>query len=115
MGIRPQKFPSPVSQTTQDVLEQVEIIFQDVRKIAMQFYIKNKAYYDKTANASKLKQADYVYILQPKADHQRNKILFTDYRWLGPYKNEKELPNNDYLLRKIGSDKTQKLHRMRLR
>ena len=36
MGIRPQKIPSPDSQIAQDVLEQTEIIFQDVRKNAMQ-------------------------------------------------------------------------------
>ena len=47
MGIRPQKKPSPDSQIAQDVLQQTEIIFQDVRKNAMQAYIKYKAYYDK--------------------------------------------------------------------
>ena len=36
MGIRPQKVPPPDSQIAQDVLEQTEIIFQDVRKNAMQ-------------------------------------------------------------------------------
>ena len=83
MGIRPQKIPSPDSEIAQDVLEQTKIIFQDVRRNAMQAYIKYKAYYDKEANASKLKQFDYVYILQPKADHQGNKIPFTDFRWIG--------------------------------
>ena len=43
------------------------MILQDVRGNAMEACIKNKAYYDKKANASKLKQSDYVYILQPKA------------------------------------------------
>ena len=46
----------------------------------MQAYIKYKAYYDQKANASKLKEADYVYILQPKADHQGSKIPFTEFR-----------------------------------
>ena len=46
----------------------------------MQAYIKNKAYYDKKANASKLKEAAYVYVLQLKADHQGSKIPFTDIR-----------------------------------
>ena len=58
----------------------------------MQAYIKYKAYYDKKANASKLKQSDYVYILQPKADHQGSKIPFTDFRWIGPYIIEKVFP-----------------------
>ena len=33
-------------------------------------YSKYKAYCDKKANATKLKETDYVYVLQPKADHQ---------------------------------------------
>ena len=115
MGIRPQKIPSPNSEIAQDVLEQTEMIFQDVRRNTMQAYIKYKAYYDKRANASKLKQSDYVYILQPKADHQGSKIPFTEFWWIGPYIIEKVLPNNKYVVRKIGTNKTQILHRMRLR
>ena len=115
MGIRPEKIPSSDSEIAQDVFEQTEKIFQDVRRNANEAFIKYKAYYDKKANASKLKQSEYVYILQPKADHQRSKILFTDFRWVGPYVIEKVLPNNNYLVRKIGTNKTQILHRMRLR
>ena len=40
MGIRPQKILPPDSQIAQDVLEQTETIFQDVRKNTMQAYIK---------------------------------------------------------------------------
>ena len=80
MVILPQKIPSPDSQTAQDVLEQTERIFQDVRKNAMHAYIKYKAYYDKKANASKFKQADNVCILQPKADHQGSKLPVTNFR-----------------------------------
>ena len=80
MGILPHKIPFPDSHIAPDVLDQTDMIFQDVRKNAMQAFIKYKAYYDKKANASELKQADYVYILQPKADHQGSKIFFTDSR-----------------------------------
>ena len=83
LGIRPQKIPALDSEIAQDVLEQSETIFQDVRRNAMQAYIKYKTYYDKKANATKLKQSVYVYILQPKADHQGSKIPFTDFRWIG--------------------------------
>ena len=95
--------------------EQTEMIFQVVRKDAMQAFINYKTYYDKKAKASKLKQTDYVYILQPKAYHQGSKIPFTDFRWIGPYTIENMLPNNNYQVRKIGTNKTQILHRMRLR
>ena len=115
LGICPQQQPIPTSQIAQDVLEQTEMIHQDVRKNTMQAYIKYKAFYDKKANASKLKEADNVYILQPKTDHQGSKIPFTEFRWIGPYIIEKALPNNNYLVGKIGHNKTQVLHRMRTR
>ena len=115
LGVRPQQQPIPTSQIAQDILEQTEMIHQDVRKNTMQAYIKYKAYYDKKADASKLKEADYVYILQPKADHQGSKIPFTEFRWVGLYIIEKAFPNNNYLVRKIGTNKTQLLHRMRMR
>ena len=115
MGIRPQKTSSPDTEIAQDVLEQTEAIFQDVRENAMQAYIKYKASYHKKAHASKLKHSDYLYIQLPKADHQGSKIPFTDFRWIGPYIIENILPNNNYLVRKIGTNKTQILHRMRIR
>ena len=114
-GIHPQQQPIPTSQIAQDVLDQTEMIRQDVRKNAMQAYIKYKAYHNKKAKTSKLKEADYVYVLQPKADHQRSNIPFTEFRWIGPYIIEKALPNNKYLVGKIGTNKTQVHHRMRMR
>ena len=114
IGIRPQKIFSPDSKIAEEVLEQTETIFQYFRRNAMQASIKYEAYYDKKANASKLKQFDYVYSLRPKADHQGSKIPCTDFRWIGPYFVEKVLPNKNYLVRKIGTNKTQILHRMRL-
>ena len=54
-------------------------------------------------------------VLQPKADHQGNKILFTDFRWIGPCIVEKALPNNKKLVRKLRTNKTEVLHCMRLR
>ena len=115
LGFRPEQAPIPTSQIAQDVIDQAEMIEQDVRRKAMQAHIKDKAYYDKNANASKLKEADYVYVLQPKPDHNGSKSPFTQFRWLGPYINEKVQPNNNYLLRKIGTNKTQVLHHMRIR
>ena len=111
LGIRPQQQPIPTSQIAQNVLDQTEGIHQD----AMQAYIKYKAYYDKKANASKLQKVGYVYVLQPKADHQGSKLPFTEFCWIGPYIIEKVLPNNNYLVCEIGTNKTQVLHRMRMR
>ena len=81
----------------------------------MQSYIKYKRYYDNKAEASSLKEKDYCFILQPKADHQGSKIPFRDFRWIGPYIVENVLPNNNYIVRKLNKNKTQILHRIRLR
>ena len=56
VGIRPQKIPSPNSEIAQDVLQQMKMIFQDVRKNPMQAYIKYKAFYDKKANVYNLNE-----------------------------------------------------------
>ena len=67
------------------------------------------------AKASPLETTDYCYILNPKADTQATKIPFRGFRWQGPYKVEKVLPNNNYIVRRLGTNKTQLLHRIRLR
>ena len=81
----------------------------------MQAYIKYKAYYDKKTNASKLREQQNVYILQLKADHQGSKITFMDFRWIGHYIVEISLRNNNFLVRKLGANKFEILHCMRLR
>ena len=111
-AIHPQQQLIPSSPVAQDVLDQREMISQSVRKIVMQAYIKHNTYYDKKANASKLEEAEPVYVLQLKADHQKHKIPVSKIRWIGPYIIEKVLPNNNYRVRKIGINKTQVLHRM---
>ena len=90
-GIRPQQQPIPTSQIAQDVLEQTEMIHQDVRRNTMKAYIKYKAYYDKKANVSKPKEANFAYILQPKADHQGSKIHSQNFDGLA-----RILPKKDY-------------------
>ena len=95
MGICPQINPTPNSQFTEDVLKQTQMIFKDVQKNTMKAHIKYKAYIDKKANASKYKEEQYVYVLQPKAEHEGSKIPFTDFRWVGLFFVEKALPNNN--------------------
>ena len=81
----------------------------------MQFYLEYKAYYDRKAKAAPLTSGDYCFILNPKANTQATKIPFGEFRWVGPYKVERILPNNNYIVRRLGTNKTQLLHRIRLR
>ena len=86
LGIRPQQAPIPTSWKARDVLDQTQMIYQDVSRNAVQANIRHKACYDKKAKASKLKEADYVYVLQIKADLQGSKIPFREFCWIFPYK-----------------------------
>ena len=43
------------------------------------------------------------------------KIPYREFRWVGSYKVEKVLPNNNYIVRRLGTNETQLLHRIRLR
>ena len=106
--------PTPTSQIVEDVLKQTEMIFHDVRKNTMQAYTKYKAFFDNKAKASKPKEQQCVYVLQPKADRQGSKIPFKEFRWIGTYIVEKALPNNNYLVQKLETNETQVLHCMRL-
>ena len=81
----------------------------------MQAYIKYKAYYNKKATASKLKEAYFVYVLHTKTEHQGSKSPRTENWWLGPYFLENMSANNTYLVGKAGTHKTQVLYRMRMR
>ena len=56
-----------------------------------------------------------MFVLQPKAGHQGSKIPFTEFRWIDPSIIEEVLPNYISLVRKISFNKTQVLHRLRLR
>ena len=115
LGVRPQKFPSPDFQIVQDVLEQMEMIFQDVRKIAMPAYIKYKAYYDKKSQCLKIQTTRLRLHPTTKSRSPRKQSPRTDFRWIGPYIIGQVLPNKNNLVRKIGTNRTQTLHRRRLR
>ena len=93
----------------------MEILTDQTKKNIMQSYLRYKAYYDRKAKAAPITTHDYCYILNPKADTQATKIPFRDFRWIGSYKVEKVLPNNNYIVRRLGTNKTQLLHRIRLR
>ena len=80
----------------------------------MQSYLDYKDYYDRKTKAEPMKENDFCFSLQPKADHQDTKNSFRDYRWGGPYIVQKASPNNNYFVRKIKTNKAQILHRIRL-
>ena len=71
LGIRPQTTSKPDSDVAQDMLKQIEIIHEDVRRNMMHVPILNtKLITTKELMHQCLKEKEYVYILQPKANNQ---------------------------------------------
>ena len=114
LGLRFNPNAAPTTDFAEELLRRTKILYDKTKKNVMQSYIKYKRYYDEKAKASPLKK-DYCFIFQPKADHQGSKIPFRDFRWISPYLVEKVLPNNNYIVRKLNTNKPQILHRIRLR
>ena len=105
---------APNTDFAKELLRRTNILTDKTMKIIVQWYIKDKRYYDKKTKASLLNEKECCYILQPKADHQGSKIPFRDFRWIALYLVEKVLPNNNFTVQKINTNKTQMLHRIRL-
>ena len=115
LGLRFNPIIAPTTDFAENLLRRTKILYDKTKKNVLQSYIKYKRYYDKKAKASPLKEKDYCFILQPKADHQGSNIPFRDFRWISRYLVEKVLPINNYNVRKLNTNKTQILHRNRLR
>ena len=78
----------------------------------MQSYIKYKEYYDRKAKTAPLKENEYCFGLQSNTYHQGSKHPFKDYRWGGPFIVQKVLPNENYIIRRLTTNKTQKLQQI---
>ena len=115
LGLNPNPKVLSTTYFADEFQRRTQILLDSTKKNIMQSYLKYKEYYDRKAKAALLKQNDYCFILQPIADHQGSKIPFREYRWTGPYIVEKVLPNANYIAIKLNSNKTQILHRIRLR
>ena len=121
LGLNPNPKILPTTDFAEKLQRCTQTLIDKTKKKIMQSYLKFKVYYDRKARAAPpttgrlLQQGDYCFILQPLADHQGSKTSFRDFRWIGPYVIEKVLLNDNYIVRKLSSNKTQSLHCIRLR
>ena len=115
LGNNPNEQINPTTEFAEEIQNRTKILIDKTKQNIMQSYIKYKEYYDRKAKAAPLKENEYCFVLQPKADNQGSKIPFRDYRWVGPFVVQKVLPNENYIVRRINTNKTQILHRIRLK
>ena len=115
LGNNPNEKISPTTEFAEEIQNRTKTLIDKTKQNNMQSYIKYKEYYDRKAKAAPLKENEFCFVLQPKADHQGSKIPFRDYRWVGPFIVQKVLPNENYIVRRLNTNKTQILHRIRLK
>ena len=115
LGNNPNEKISPTTEFAEGIQNRTKTLIDKTKQNIMQSYIKYKEYYDRKAKAAPLKENEFCFVLQPKADHQGSKIPFRDYRWVGPFIVQKVLPNENYIVRRLNTNKTQILHRIRLK
>ena len=115
LGNIPNEKISPTTEFAEEIQNRTKTLIDKTKQNIMQSYIKYKEYYDRKAKAAPLKENEFCFVLQPKADHQGSKIPFRDYRWVGPFIVQKVLPNENYIVRRLNTNKTQILHRIRLK
>ena len=115
LGNNPNKNFLPTTEFAEELQQRTQILIDRTKKNIMQSYLKYKEYYDRKTKAAPLEEKDYCLVLQPKADNQGSKIPFRDFRWTGPFLVQKVLPNNNYIVRRLNTNKTQILHRIRLK
>ena len=104
---------NPTTEIAEEIQNRTKILIDKTKQNIIQSYIKYKEYYDRKAKAAPLKENEYCFAMQPKADHQGSKIPFRD--WVGPFIVQKVLTNENYIVRRINTNKTQILHRIRLK
>ena len=114
------KFRNPLTEprNTTDVtglLDNINKKFKQTHENIIEAFHKYKNYYDRKVQASPLKVNDFTFLLNKRLSEQSEKIPFKEFKWEGPYKVVKVLSNSNYIIRKIGTLRTQCVHRMRLR
>ena len=119
LELNPKPKISPTTDFAEKFRKPAQILIDKTKKNIMQRYLKYKEYYDQKAKTAPLEKGDFCFLLQCHfqllADHQGSKIPSREFRWIGTYVIEKVLPNENYIVRKLNSNKTQILHCIRLR
>ena len=89
--------------------------FSEAKSKLTEMYNRYRAYYDYKAEAQPLKQFSFCLLLNPKLMTQSDFSSKFLPIWLPLYRVEQVLTNSNYIIRKVGTNYTQCVHRIRLR
>ena len=90
-------------------------LFVQNKETLLKSFNKYRYYFDRKAKAVPLKVAEYCLLLSPKLSNEHEKFSNMQCKWMALYKVEKVLTRSNYLIRKIETNRTQVVHRVRLK
>ena len=89
--------------------------FKETKKNLISSYHKYRGYYDQKALAQPLTVESFCLLLNPLLTTQSDFGSKSMQVWIPLYRVEKVLTNSNYIIRKVGTNYTQCVHRIRLR
>ena len=90
-------------------------VFSAGRDATITAYNKYRTFYDRKANAAPLSKHRYCLLLNPKLANVNDHMGKSLTKWIPFYRVEQRLTNPNYIVRKVGTNYTQCVHRIRLR
>ena len=106
---------SPTFDYVRELQDAVVAKFQDTKQNLVNSYHRYRSYFDRKAAAHPLKLNSYCLLLNPILTTQSEFASKSAQIWLPLYRVEKVLTSSNYLIRKVGSNYTQIVHRLRLK
>ena len=103
---------SPISEHVIALQDAMNKKFSETKFKLTEMYNKYRAYYDCKAEAKPLAVFSYFLLLNPKRMTQSDFASKSLPIWLPFYRIEKILTNSNYIIRKVGTNYTQSVHRI---
>ena len=95
--------------------DEMLIKFSNAKESLAKSFTRYRRYYDQKARANPLKKQTYCLLLYPKLTEQSAFSPKLIQKWLALYRIEKVLTDSNYMIRKVGTNYTQIVHRIRMR
>ena len=98
-----------------DLQSKMSTLFGETKESLVLSFNKYRDYYDKKSKAFPLKVHEYCMLLNPQISNTHEKLGKLECKWTGIYRIEKILTRSNYLIRKVNTNFTQIVHRVRLK
>ena len=105
----------PAHALPSEIMENVTKMNRANRMTLLDAYQRHKRFFDRLARGSPLQLHDYVLMLAPDLETQKKLFHKMDATWVPFYRVEKVLTYENYIIRRLQSNHTSCVHRIRLR